>query len=71
LTGREVEVENRLFILAERYKPSLFWAEYERARADPAWRCRTIDARHDAMIEKPEELASILDSYVQSIRAAA
>ena len=61
LSGREVEVRARHYIVAERNKPSAFWAEYERVRGKPGWQVNGIDALHDAMIERPHELAVMLD----------
>jgi hypothetical protein len=33
---------------------------YERLQGDPAWMTHTIESGDDAMLDKPEELASLL-----------
>jgi pimeloyl-ACP methyl ester carboxylesterase len=40
------------------YRPML--PVYERVRADPSWRYRTIDTGHDMMVTAPADLASLL-----------
>lgn len=67
LTGREADVSHRHYILAAGNKPSPFWAQYERVRALPGWTSETIDTLHDAMIEAPEKLAHLLDSFAQTL----
>ena len=60
LTGREQEVAERDFILCSRNTSSPFWPFYERYKDDPNWTCHQIDSLHDAMIEAPMALASLL-----------
>jgi len=66
LTGREAEVRRRHFILAERNKPSPFWAEYERVRSREGWSSETMPTLHDAMIEAPDNLAQRLHSFADT-----
>ena len=60
LTGREADVADRHYILAERNKPSIFWEEYERVSGRPGWQCHTMPTKHDVMVEAPEALADLL-----------
>ena len=60
LTGREAEVTDRHYILAERNKPSIFWEEYERVLGRPGWQCHTMPTKHDVMVGAPEALADLL-----------
>ena len=60
LTGREVEVPRRDYILCTRNRPSHFEAFHARYRDAPGWRVHEIDSLHDAMIEAPEELSRLL-----------
>ena len=61
LTGREIEVTQRDYIICTRHKPSPFWRFYETYQSDPGWTCHEIDCLHDAMIETPEALVALLD----------
>lgn len=65
LEGPEPEARGRLYILAERNKASTFREEYEKVKSRSGWEARSIDANHDAMIERPGELAAMLDDFVQ------
>lgn len=67
LTGREVEVRHRHYILAENNRPSAFWGDYERVKAALGWTTDRIAAKHDAMVEAPDQLAAMLTRYVDSI----
>jgi len=67
LTGREAEVRRRHYIIAERNKPSAFWAEFEKVKSRPDWTTSTINTLHDVMVEAPEELASQLDGLARNV----
>ena len=60
LTGREADVADRHYILAERNKPSIFWEEYERVSKRPGWQCYRMPTKHDVMVEAPGALADLL-----------
>ena len=60
LTGREADVADRHYILAERNKPSIFWEEYERVSGRPGWQCHAMPTKHDVMVEAPDALADLL-----------
>jgi len=60
LSGRENEVPARDFIICTKHKPSPFWQFYETYKTDPKWRAFELHSLHDAMIEMPDELVSIL-----------
>ena len=62
LTGREAEVTDRHYILAERNKPSIFWEEYERVSGRPGWHCHAMPTKHDVMVEAPDALADLLQA---------
>ena len=64
LTGRENSIARKLFIIAARNTPSAFWAEYDRVKDQPGWDTTRIDTMHDAMVERPRELAAVFDGFV-------
>lgn len=67
LTGREVEVAYRYYILCERNHPSVFWKEHDRVKSRTGWRSDRIATMHDAMVEKPDELARLLDEFARGL----
>ncbi|UWR13392.1 alpha/beta hydrolase [Sulfitobacter mediterraneus] len=69
LTGRETEIAHKLYILAERNKPSAFWAEHEKVRGRGGWQTTKLPTKHDAMVEAPEVLARLLVDFDQRTRA--
>lgn len=68
LTGREAEVARKLYILATGNKPSMFWEVADRVRGQPGWVSAEIAAKHDAMVDAPEKLAEIFDTFEQGER---
>ena len=50
----------RTFILCGQHNPSPFLQFYEKYNQDSRWHCLVMDCLHDAMVEKPEELAQHL-----------
>ena len=66
LSGRQDEVGDRHFIVCKRNNPSPFQEEYRRVAAKSAWKTHEIDAKHDAMAERPEDLARILHGIAQA-----
>ena len=66
LTGREAEVPQRHYILAERNRPSMFWQEYEQVKGRAGWTAETMPTMHDAMIEAPADLAGRLQAIAAS-----
>lgn len=71
LTGREAEVRRKLYILAERNRPSAFWAEYDKVKGRPGWTTRRMDTLHDVMVEAPDDLARVLAGFAGPDRSAA
>ena len=67
LTGREQQVRDHLFILAEKNHPSVFWSEYDKVDGRPGWTCQRIAAKHDVMVEVPAELAIMLHNHVKTL----
>ncbi len=60
LQGNHLKVKKKTFVLASAWGPSPFKWFYEHLREDPTWITRTINSGHDAMLDKPEEVASLL-----------
>jgi pimeloyl-ACP methyl ester carboxylesterase len=60
LSGRRERIGKKTYVRTLRYPNPAFDAAVERLRHDPAWRIRTLDTGHDAMIDAPEQLAEIL-----------
>lgn len=66
LTGREHGIARKLYILAAHNHGSLFWSEYDKLDGRPGWMRARINAKHDAMLEKPSELADLLHDFACS-----
>ncbi|MEM9603449.1 MAG: alpha/beta hydrolase [Pseudomonadota bacterium] len=60
LSGREAEVRDRHYIACVRNVPSPFQAEYAQVRTTAGWQTHEIDAKHDAMVERPDMLTTLL-----------
>lgn len=60
LSGRQREVQRKVYIIAAEYNPSAFHAYYERFQKDPHWRTHAMPCGHDAMAILPDELAALL-----------
>jgi pimeloyl-ACP methyl ester carboxylesterase len=60
LQGSYLKVKKKTFALASAWEPSPFRQFYEHLQGDPAWTTCTIESGHDAMLDKPEEVASLL-----------
>lgn len=60
LQGRHLQVKKKTFALASAWEHNQFRQFYERLQRDAAWRTRTIESGHDAMLDRPEEVASLL-----------
>jgi pimeloyl-ACP methyl ester carboxylesterase len=60
LTGREAEVEKRVFVRASGYDPSPFKKFADRIESDDSWTLRTVDSHHFLNVAKPKEVAAIL-----------
>lgn len=61
LSGRIDSVKNVTFILATGYEGSPFMPSYERAKAK-GWKTLSIPCGHDVMLDRPEELTSLLQN---------
>ena len=64
LTGREALVPHRTFVLCERYR-SIFQAIRNRVQGLPGWKVASIGCGHDAMIDAPDAVASLLLDELQ------
>lgn len=60
LSGRQREVQKKVYILAGAYDPSSFQAYHERYKADPDWQVHSLPCGHDVMVVLPDELATLL-----------
>jgi pimeloyl-ACP methyl ester carboxylesterase len=60
LQGGHLKVKKKTFALASAWEPSPFRQFYEHLQGDPAWTTCTIESGHDSMLDKPEEVASLL-----------
>lgn len=67
LTGREREVVNKHYIIAAGSLSPQCVSQYERALQDSDWTADSINTRHDAMVEAPDELARMLHEYAETI----
>lgn len=65
LTDRRNEISDRHFIVCSCNTPSPFQAEYMRVRGLDGWTTHEIPTKHDAMVERPEELAALLTSIAE------
>lgn len=60
LSGRQWEVQKKVYILAGAYNPSSFQAYYARYKDDPEWQVHSLPCGHDVMVILPDELAALL-----------
>jgi pimeloyl-ACP methyl ester carboxylesterase len=60
LQGNHLNVKRKTFALASAWEPNPFRQFYDRLQGDPEWVTSTIESGHDAMLDKPEEVASLL-----------
>jgi pimeloyl-ACP methyl ester carboxylesterase len=60
LHGNHLKVKQRVFALASAWGPSPFRQFYDKLQKNPDWTLRTIESGHDAMLDKPDEVASLL-----------
>jgi pimeloyl-ACP methyl ester carboxylesterase len=58
LTGAYQRIARKAYIGAKDFKG--FATTLERIRSDPSWKTWVVDCGHDIMIDKPDELTSIL-----------
>ncbi len=65
LTDRRNEIGDRHFIVCSRNAPSPFQAEYQRIRTQDHWKTHEIATKHDAMVEDPDGLATMLDDIAK------
>jgi pimeloyl-ACP methyl ester carboxylesterase len=60
LQGNHLKVKEKMFVLATAWEPNPFRQFYERLQEDSAWTMRTIECGHDAMLDQPEAVVSLL-----------
>lgn len=60
LTGREAEIADKHYILCARNTPSAFEPEYAKLDGRDGWHRHTIETKHDAMVDAPQQLALLL-----------
>lgn len=64
LTGAYQRIAKKAFIGARKFTG--FATTLEKVRSDPSWKTWVVDCGHDIMIDKPDELTSILVSLARS-----
>jgi len=64
LTGKEKEVRNRTFVLAELYD-SINHPTYARVNALPGWKTVSLRTGHDVMVDEPDLLTALLLEEVE------
>jgi pimeloyl-ACP methyl ester carboxylesterase len=62
LTGAYQKIGRKAYIRANKF--AVFAKTQEKLRSDPSWKHWVVDCGHDIMIDKPDELASILVSLI-------
>lgn len=65
-TGKVRQLARRTYIQATIGATPFFTAAYETCRADPTWETAQLECRHDAMLDKPDELAAMLLSAARA-----
>ena len=58
LTGAYQRIDRKAYIRAKNFEG--FATTLEKIRSDPSWKTWVVDCGHDIMIDKPDELTSIL-----------
>lgn len=62
VTGAYKKIAKKAYIRTLGFNSPLFQQHYEALKQQSDWKTFTIDCGHDAMIDKPEELAGILET---------
>jgi pimeloyl-ACP methyl ester carboxylesterase len=62
VTGAYKKIARKAYIRTLGFNNPLFQAHYETLKPQSDWKTFTIDSGHDAMIDKPEELAGMLET---------
>ena len=70
VSGAFLEVPRKLFIGVTKGEQPFFQAVADRYATDPAWQVHQVDCGHDVMIDKPDELSTILEGAVDVEHAA-
>jgi len=61
VSGAFLKVPRKTFVRVTKGEQPFFKAVADRYATDPAWQVHTIDCGHDMMIDRPDELTSILE----------
>jgi pimeloyl-ACP methyl ester carboxylesterase len=64
LQGNHLKVRKKTFVLASPWMPNPFMQFYEQLQKDPTWITQTIESGHDAMLDNPEGVVSVLRTAV-------
>jgi pimeloyl-ACP methyl ester carboxylesterase len=63
LTGAHRKIAKHIYVHSTVLpRESPFKPFYDRAKADPAWQAHTLPCGHDAMLDRPDEVTTILES---------
>jgi pimeloyl-ACP methyl ester carboxylesterase len=60
ISGAYQTIARKTYVRAKGFPVPAFAAAFERTRMDASWRTFEIESGHDIMIDKPDELASLL-----------
>jgi pimeloyl-ACP methyl ester carboxylesterase len=63
VTGAYQSVPKKMYIRAPLFKNPAFDAALQRFQADPGWKTQTVSCGHDVMIDQPDILTAMLESF--------
>lgn len=61
ITGAYKKIPKKAYIRATGFNQPLFQAHYDSLKQQADWKTYAVDCGHDVMVDKPEELAKILE----------
>jgi hypothetical protein len=61
ITGAYKKIPKKAYIRATGFNQPLFQAHYDALKQQADWKTYAVDCGHDVMVDKPEELAKILE----------
>ncbi len=64
VAGAYKKIAKKTYVRSLQFNNPVFQAHYEALKQDAAWKTHTLDCGHDMMIDKPVEVAAILEQAV-------